>query len=297
MQNTLKKPASFHGLSLFHGFPVSATVLPAEPNTGIVFRRVDLEGSADIPARTQYLKTVPRRTVIGLNDTVVVETTEHLMAALAGLQVDNAIVEVDAPELPSFDGSCIHFCDGLLDAEIVSQSAVASTFRICSTRTLSDSDHAGIQQQNTIQVRPGLPNVYELTYHLDYGQGSPLAKQSARTEITPEIFYSDIAKARTFVLDSEIKALKAMGFGEHLTPKDLVVVGQNGIVDNQLHWEDEAARHKILDCVGDFALCGCRITGTIQANQSGHRMNHEVARHIEVQVTSAKADQQRREAA
>lgn len=302
MQNTIAKPASFHGLSLFHGYPVSATVLPADENSGIVFRRTDLDGTADIPARTDFLKKVPRRTVIGHDDTVIVETIEHLMAALAGLNIDNAIVELDAPEVPSFDGSCIHFCDGILDSGIVQQNAPAVTHRIRSTVTLPTAD--GVKQksvtldrssakspssdtQNTIQIRPGLPSVYQVSYHLDYGAGSPLAQQSATAQLTPEFFYAEIAKARTFVLESEIKALKSMGYGQHLTPQDLVVVTESGVLDNQLHWDNEAARHKILDCVGDFALSGCRVTGTFEAHQSGHSLNHEVAGRIASELNSA----------
>lgn len=280
MQNTVAKTASFHGLSLFHGYPVSAIVLPADVNTGIVFRRTDLNNAADIPARTGFLKNVPRRTVIGYDDTVVVETIEHLMAALAGLNVDNAVVEIDAPEVPSFDGSCIHFCDGILDAGIVQQCTPAVTHRIRSTITLPAPDGFEAEDQNRIQIRPGLPGVYELSYHLDYGDQSPLAKQSATIQLSPEVFYSEIAKARTFVLESEIKALKSMGYGQHLTPQDLVVVTESGVLDNQLHWDNEAARHKILDCVGDFALGGRRVTGTFEAHQSGHKLNHEVAGRI-----------------
>ncbi|MEP3478847.1 MAG: UDP-3-O-acyl-N-acetylglucosamine deacetylase [Fuerstiella sp.] len=297
MQNTIAKPASFHGLSLFHGFPVTATVLPADANTGIVFRRTDLSNAPDIPARTQLIRPVPRRTVIGHDDTVIVETIEHIMAALAGLNIDNALVELDAPEVPSYDGSCIHFCDGLLDAGIVQQSAPAITHRIRSTVTLPANQQAtGDEAQvaaapNTIQIQPGLPSIYQVAYHLNYGAGSPLTQQSATSEITPDVFYTEIAKARTFVLESEINALKSMGYGQHLTPQDLVVVTESGILDNQLHWDNEAARHKILDCVGDFALSGCRVTGSFQAHQSGHKLNHEVAGRIAAEFDSAAAKQ------
>lgn len=293
MQNTIAKSASFHGLSLFHGFPVTASVLPADVNTGIVFRRTDLSNTPDIPARTQFLKPVPRRTVIGHDDTVVVETIEHIMAALAGLNVDNAVVELDAPEVPSFDGSCIHFCDGILDAGIVQQNAPAITHRIRSTVTLptgrqvGENEAADTAASNTIQIQPGLPSVYQVSYHLDYGAGSPLVQQSATARITPEFFYAEIAKARTFVLESEIKALKSIGYGQHLTPQDLVVVTESGILDNQLHWDNEAARHKILDCVGDFALSGCRVTGNFEAHQSGHKLNHEVAGRIAIEQSRA----------
>lgn len=279
MQNTIRRPAHFHGLSLFHGYPVSASVLPAEANTGIVFRRSDLVDAPDIPASVEFVKKVPRRTVLGHDDNVIVETIEHLMAALAGLHVDNAVIELDAPELPSFDGSCIHFCDGILDAGIESQNSAAERYRIRSTSTLHPTENSA-DASNTIRLRPGLPEQLQVTYHLDYGFKSPLAAQSATSMIDPETFYRDIAKARTFVLESEIKALKAMGFGQHLTAQDLVVVTENGVLDNQLHWENEAARHKILDCVGDFALCGRRMTGVVEANQSGHQMNHKVAAHI-----------------
>ncbi len=255
------------------GFDVAVTLLPAESNSGIVFRRVDLSHAPDIPASVEFLAKVPRRTALAVSEDVRVETVEHLMAALSGLQVDNCIVEINAPELPAYDGSCRDFCDGILSAGLVQQDVDAATVRISETTNLRSSDG-----KQTLKLRPYSQRCAAITYQLYYGRHAAVAPQVFSAEITPRYFYEEISAARTFVLESEIKALKAMGYGRHLTAKDIVVVGDNGIIDNELRYQDEAARHKLLDCVGDLALSGTSFVGHVTACRSGHHLNHELAR-------------------
>jgi len=272
-QQTLARPAVFRGRSLFHGYEVTATVLPADVNTGIVFRRVDLNHVPDIPANVESLTTVPRRTALASCKEAVVETVEHLMAALAGLHVDNCVVEIDAPELPSYDGSCRDFCDGILQAGLEHQGASAAVVRIPAASHVRTDDG-----RQSLTIRPYAFPCAAITYQLHYGSRSTMSAQMFSAELSPDYFYENIAAARTFVLESEIAALKAMGYGRHLTAKDIVVVRDDGIADSPLRWPDEAARHKLLDCVGDLALCGAGFAGHVTACRSGHHLNHELAR-------------------
>ncbi|MCA9082523.1 MAG: UDP-3-O-[3-hydroxymyristoyl] N-acetylglucosamine deacetylase [Planctomycetaceae bacterium] len=271
-QNTIRREACLTGVSLFHGFESRVRLLPAGAGHGIVFRRVDVREKPEMPARCHYLAKEPRRTVLQSVTGVRVETVEHLMAALAGLQVDNCIVEIDAPEVPSFDGSSRAFCDAILEAGIEAQDADCPMHCVSEVLAVQSSD-----RRQSLVARPYIFRCLSVTYHLDYGRRAVLPPQSLSVEISPEYFYEHLAAARTFVLESEIKALRQMGFGKHLTTKDIVVVGENGILDNQLRWSDEGVRHKILDCVGDLALCGRQICGHITACRSGHHLNHELA--------------------
>lgn len=272
-QQTVSGPIQFRGRSLFHGYDVTATVLPADSNTGIVFRRTDLADTPTIPASVDYLTHVPRRTAIALADDIRVETIEHLMAAFGGLQVDNCVVEIDAPELPSFDGSCRDFCDGILGVGLTPLDADRQRLNIRETTVVKSDDG-----KQSLQLRPYAPRYAAITYQLYYGRHAPVAPQTYSAEITPDDFYTHISAARTFVLESEITALKKMGYGRHLTTRDIVVVGNDGIIDNELRYPDEAARHKLLDCVGDLALSGTSFVGHVTACRSGHHLNHRLAK-------------------
>ena len=272
-QQTVAKPVEFRGRGLFHGLDVTAKVLPSDSDTGIVFRRVDLKDAPEIPATVDCLVHVPRRTALAASAEAMVETVEHLMAALAGLQVDNCVIEINAPEVPAYDGSCRDFCDGILEAGIVQLDADATTVSVRGTTTVRSADG-----RQSLELRPYSRQCLAITYQLNYGPHAPIAAQTHSAEITPKYFYEHISAARTFVLEHEIAALKQMGYGKHLTTKDLVVIGAQGTIDNELRFSDEAARHKLLDCVGDLALSGNTIVGHITACQSGHHLNHQLAR-------------------
>lgn len=271
-QCTVARPVTFRGLSLFHGADATVRLLPAAAGSGRVFRRIDLPDQPEIPARCEFLTPAPRRTVLA-NGSAVVETVEHLMSALAGLHVDNCVIEINAREIPAYDGSCRAFCDGILEAGLDHQDQTVTPLAVSTIWTAQSSDG-----KQSLVLRPYLRPCPAITYQLDYGARALIPPQQLSCELTPEYFYEQISAARTFVLESEVSALKKMGFGQHLTTKELVVIGRNGPIDNQMRWPDECVRHKILDCIGDLALSARDFCGHLFACRSGHQLNHEMAR-------------------
>ncbi len=244
-------------------------ILPAEEHEGIVFERTDLAGSPRIPAHINFLAAEDRRTKLVFGSASV-EMTEHLLAACAGLQVDNCLIQINAPELPGCDGSALPYAEALLQAGILSQTAPRKCLQIQQSTPVEDA-------QAVLAVAPCFEGL-RLSYELDYGPESPIPAQSADFQITPEIFLKEIAPARTFVLEQEIAWLRSKGYGQKVTFQDLLVYGINGPVENPLRASNECARHKLLDCLGDLFLCGCDLTGHIRAARSGHRHNHLLAK-------------------
>lgn len=249
--------------------------LPAPAGHGIAFQRIDQAGSEPIPARLEYTAPRPRRTALE-REGVAVEMIEHVMAALAGLQIDNCLVQLDAPEVPGFDGSCLPIVDRLLAAGIVELDAPRALLTVARETRTAASDGG-----SEIVARPLVRPVLAISYHLDYGPRSPIPPQLLTVEIRPETFADGLAFARTFILESEVTALRAQGYGRRTTARDLLVFGARGVVDNVLKRPDECVRHKILDCLGDFALIGCDLHGYISAFRSGHAQNREMVRRLQ----------------
>lgn len=273
-QQTLARTAMISGRGLFHGVEARLRLLPAEPGSGIVFRRVDLTGKPEVKAHVDNVTSAPRRTVLAASNGAFVETTEHLMSALAGLQVDNCIIEINASEVPAVDGSCLPFCEAILEAGLNIQSAPRDLLIIDESQGVND--RAGEQW---IEIIPSFDGSTTIDYRLDYGPQTAIPSQSFSVSMTPEIFLKEIAPARTFVLKNEVEALQIMGFGKHLTGKDLVVFDTDGsVIDNKLRWPDEPVRHKILDCIGDLALNGQMFVARVVARRSGHKLNHVMAK-------------------
>jgi len=273
-QQTLARTALIAGHGLFHGIDVKVRLRPADPGTGIVFRRVDLKDRPEVAAHVDNVRSAARRTVLASRSGAVVETVEHLMAALAGLQVDNCLVEIDSIEVPAVDGSCMPFCEAILAAGLTQQSTARSFLSVEESQGVSD--RAGEQW---IEIIPAYDGNATVDYRLDYGPEAVIASQSFSVELTPEAFLRDIAAARTFVLQDEVAALHQMGFGRHLTGRNLVVFDADGsVIDNTLRWQDEPVRHKILDCIGDLALSGRVFVGRVVARRSGHKLNHVMAK-------------------
>ncbi len=273
-QRTLRREATASGIGFVTGADVSLRFVPAPANSGIVFQRVDLAGKPMIPATLDNLVPRSRRTGIGANGASV-DLIEHVMAALAGLQVDNCLVQVDAPEMPGFDGSCLPVVDCLMQADFETQAAIKPQLVVTEPRTLQGEDGSLLKAKPPIG-RGGLT----ITYLLDYGLNSVIHPQLHTFNLTPEGFVNEIAFARTFVLESEVTVLKAQGIGKRSTAKDLLVFGANGVIDNEMKTADECARHKLLDCIGDFALTGCDIQGFFHAWRTGHRQNHELMKQL-----------------
>ena len=270
-QKTVSRPVSLEGIAIFSNADVSIRFVPADVDTGIQFQRVDLADRPIIPATSEFAQPLHRRTAISRKGASVA-MIEHIMAALAGLGIHNCVVEIDGPEPPGFDGSCRAIVDSLLSSGIADLSVPIEPLCVKQTSTVSVEERGA-----TITAVPSTDQSFRVSYNLDYGADSPISPHSAQFLITPETFAEEIASARTFVLESEVEALRSLGYGKRLTYSDLVVYGENGVVGNKLHWPDECARHKILDCIGDLALVGRPIIGTICASRTGHETNQQLA--------------------
>lgn len=271
-QRTLRRPAVVHGHGLFGGADVTLRFLPADENHGIVFERVDLAAPVRIPATIASLVKMPRRTAIASGGASV-QMIEHVMAALAGLQVDNCLVQLDAPEPPGGDGSALFLADALWEAGFESQSAPRSIHAVQQSVVVEE------RSGSRISVAPTRDGAYRVSYSLDYG-ACAIPPQSFDVVLTPESFIEQVAFARTFILEEEVKFLQAQGIGLRATPQSLLVFGPGGVIDNRLRAPDECARHKVLDCIGDFALIGSGLSGDFRADRSGHHANHEVVRQL-----------------
>ncbi|GAB4142826.1 MAG: UDP-3-O-acyl-N-acetylglucosamine deacetylase [Planctomycetaceae bacterium] len=273
LQRTLGKSVEMTGIGFFTGMDVKLIMHPAEEHHGIVFQRTDLPGSPLVPANIEHTIKRERRTAVA-NGEAVIELTEHLLAAFYGMQVDNCLVQINAPELPGCDGSSRAFVDAIWTAGIVEQNAFRACWQVDRGFRVEGEDGNG-----DVVARPLSQRQLVLDYRLDYGLNSPIPTQSFQLEITPESFQNELSFARTFVLEQDVKVLRSQGYGQRVTEKDLLVFLPNGdVLGNQLRAPDECARHKMLDCLGDFALLGCDLYGQFNAFRSGHRLNREVVR-------------------
>ncbi|WP_437204067.1 UDP-3-O-acyl-N-acetylglucosamine deacetylase [Planctomicrobium sp. SH664] len=271
-QQTIQRPVSVSGFGLFGGQDVDLVFCPAAVDTGIVFERVDLKPSVRIPAWIEYVVPQSRCTMIS-HQGATVSVIEHVMAALAGLQIDNCLVRLNAPEPPGCDGSSWAFVEALQSAGIVQQAAWRPVIEIEETLCFTENAQVGIAAQ------PSRSGELEIGFLLDYGPG-PIGRQSLKLSITPETFVAELARCRTFALEREVQQLQSQGIALRSTTSNALVFGDQGLIANSLRFADECVRHKMLDCVGDFALLGCDIRGRFAAERSGHRHSHEIIRLI-----------------
>ena len=281
MQRTLKEPVEYRGVGLHSGKEINITVRPAEAGNGVTFVRVDLENQPVVRAHGANMKARQRRTCIQ-DGRAEVYTCEHLLAALYALDLDNVVVEIDGEEVPGLDGAAGDFFRGLRESGVVESRTPRPTYAV----------------KQPIYVREGsasivaLPGSGKLTieYHLDYpasqnngkgnGNSVPGAKQIVGFEMSAENFERDIAPARTFVFQHEVEALRAAGLGKGANPQNTLVVGPDGPQENTLHWDDELARHKILDLIGDISNAGVDLDAHIIATRSGHGLNMALVKRI-----------------
>ena len=267
-QRTIANPAVVEGFGYWSGRDVRLELRPAPVDTGVVFVRHDLDGCPRIPALVRNRVETPRRSTLRLGDACV-EMVEHVMAALAGLQIDNCEVWTDQPEMPGCDGSCQAIVGALDGAGLVEQEAPRTQ------RVVQEVLRLG-NERSWIEAAPPTSLSTTLEYRLDYGSGSPIGHQTLEIELSPESFRHELAASRTFLLEAEANAMMAEGIGLRTTCQDLLVLGENGPVDNELRFEDECVRHKILDLIGDLALAGVDLLGKFTAYRSGHRLNGEL---------------------
>jgi UDP-3-O-[3-hydroxymyristoyl] N-acetylglucosamine deacetylase/3-hydroxyacyl-[acyl-carrier-protein] dehydratase len=271
-QRTISLEAEIEGHGLFTGQTVHLRLKPAPPNTGLVLTRVDLGPEATVTATIQSVAKRFQRTTL-VNGDVCIETTEHFLAALAGLGIDNLHAELNGPEMPAGDGSAADYVRLLRQAGIVEQEGERPVLRIAEPITLQDGDAI-------VTALPGPEDELQLTYHLDYGPGGVIPPQVFSLKLTPDAFVEQLAATRTFILDTDVPDLRRRGYGPQATYEDLLVIGPDGPINNTYRFSDEPARHKMLDIVGDLFLLNCDLRGRIVAMRSGHVLNHRLVRRL-----------------
>jgi len=294
-QTTISKPVTLNGVGIHTGEKVDLTFKPAPANHGYAFCRVDLEGKPIIEADANLVVNTQRGTNLEKNG-VSIQTSEHVLAALVGLEIDNVLIELNAPEPPIMDGSSKFFVDALLQAGIETQDAERYEYIVHENVTYIDEETG-----SEITVIPA--DEYQVTTMVDFGT-KILGTQNATLKNLSE-FKDDFAHARTFSFLHEIEMLLENGLikGGDLNnaivyvDKELsedtmqklckafdrktISVKPNGILDNlTLKYPNEAARHKLLDVIGDLALVGCRIRGKVIANKPGHAINTAFAKKL-----------------
>ena len=237
------------GFGYWSGRDIHVTFRPADPHTGIVFVRSDLSPEHRIPGLVQHRIEVPRRTTL-VDNGVSVEMVEHIMAALAGLRIDNCEVAVDSAEMPGCDGSSQDFVDALLAAGIVEQDVPRSQIVITEPIRVGCED-------GWVEARPASSARMSIKYRLDYVENLSIGRQTLEIDVDPDSFARELASARTFLLKQEAEWLRQQGLGTRVSYGDLLIFDEDGPIDNDLRFADECVRHKALDLVGDLALSGC----------------------------------------
>lgn len=266
-QQTLKAPIGCVGVGLHSGQRVSMTFRPAPVDHGIVFRRTDL--GMDIPARFDRVVDTRLATVLAQGDARI-GTVEHVMAALAGCGIDNALVEVDGPEPPILDGSAAQFVFLLGCAGTLAQDAPRSVIEVCRPVRVTDGDAFA-------ELRPGGAGL-DMALSIDFAAPA-IGRQALSLRLTPMTFRQELARARTFALLEEIDELRAAGLAQGGSLQNAVVVDQARVLNPAgLQVPDEFVRHKLLDAVGDLALAGAPLRGRFVAHRSGHTLNNRLLR-------------------
>ncbi len=272
-EHTIAAECIVSGRGYWSGRPVTLRFSPASANTGIRFVRADLPDRPYCPATTAYADGTTFRTNIARGDARF-QMIEHVMAALYALEIDNCLVISTAEEMPGLDGSAWPYVEALQSVGLVMQANARKRFIV--DRTLHVGDPTA-----WIEVSPTQRDCGSFEYNLDYGQNSPIKSQSHRQMLTPSQFAKELAKARTFVTAEQAEQLRSSGVGAHVTNRDLIVFSADGqVVDNQLRYDNECARHKTLDLIGDLALAGVDLVGNIVSYRGGHRLNAQLAREL-----------------
>jgi UDP-3-O-[3-hydroxymyristoyl] N-acetylglucosamine deacetylase len=269
-QHTLAHAISCKGVGLHTGHPVTLTLLPAAPDSGLVFVRHEGDKSVSVKASVCNLIPTELCTAISVNGTSI-KTIEHVLSALVGLEVDNAYVEVDAPEVPVMDGSAAPFVQLIKTAGIVPQNRRQPFLKI--TKPIEVSDRG-----RRVRIEPASDS--QITYTIQYDH--PLIQtQTCMFDWSVSAFEREIAEARTFGFLQEVEMLWARGLAKGGTLENTVVLTEKGVMnDSGLRFPDEFVRHKVLDLIGDMALLGLPVIGHIVADRSGHALHTKLVETI-----------------
>src|SRR4026209_2391219 len=267
-QRALRRHISCVGIGLQSGNKVNLTLKPAPADFGIRFRRTDL-GDHEVPATVHNLAGIQLATGLARNE-VSVETGEHLLAALVSVGIDNVIVELNSPEVPIMDGSAAPFIYLIHEAGVKRLLVPRKYLKIVRPIAISRGD-------KRIALYPS--DHFKVTYSISYDH--PLLRHQSRTlRITEESFVEELAPARTFTFLKDVEMLRQNGLALGGSLDNAIVLGETGVLNNALRFEDEFVRHKILDAIGDLALVGYPVIGHLVAHRAGHALHTEFAAKI-----------------
>lgn len=259
-RRTVAGPATMEGIGLHLGQPCRLTFRAGESGSGVCFSRIDRPDAAAIPARVSEVTASDRRTQLGSGEASI-HTVEHVLAAVAALQIDDVLIEMDGPEPPILDGSAIPFFEALRKTGIREMPGDPDFLELTEPVRLIDGS----------SVYEAFPSDrLELNVSIEFDHPK-IGKQSGAYVITEESFGRELAGARTFGFVSEVETLRAKGLIKGASLDNAVVLDDSGVVSGALRWDDEFLRHKALDCLGDLALAGARVRARIVAHKPSHR--------------------------
>jgi len=267
-QRTLRRSIACAGIGLHSGKKVALSLRPAPAGAGIRFRRADL-GGLEVPATVQHVGGINYATGL-TRDAVHIDTVEHLLSALVSLGIDNVLVELNSPEVPIMDGSAAPFVYLIHEAGVKVQSASRKYMKVIRPITMTRGD-------KRIALYPS--DHFKVTYSIAYDH--PLLRHQSRTiRLSEEAFVDQIAPARTFTFLKEVEMLRQQGLALGGSLENAIVVGDTGVLNNALRFDDEFVRHKILDVIGDMALVGHPLIGHLVAHRGGHALHTAFAAQV-----------------
>jgi UDP-3-O-[3-hydroxymyristoyl] N-acetylglucosamine deacetylase len=267
-QRTLRRSISCAGIGLHSGNKVTLSLRPAPADSGIRFRRSDA-GGREVPATVSHVGGINLATGLA-RDAVRVDTVEHLMAAFVSLGVDNAVVELNSPEVPIMDGSAAPFVYLIQEAGIKQLPTPRRYLKVLRPISVSRGD-------KRISLYPS--DHFKVTYSISFDH--PLLRHQSRTlRVTEESFIEEIAPARTFGFLEDVEMMRQQGLALGGTLENAIVIGDTGVLNNALRFDDEFVRHKILDVIGDMALVGYPIIGHLVAHRGGHALHTALAARV-----------------
>ena len=271
---TLKTGIGCTGIGLHSGARITMVLNPAEAGTGIRFRRVDINGGgAIVPALWSAVHDTRMNSCLRNDDGVVVGTVEHLMAALAGMRIDDCLIEINGPEVPVMDGSAAPFLFLIECAGVVEQSAPRRAIKILKRVTVTDGD-----RKASLTPSSG----FSLRFEIDFASAA-ISRQEFFVTLSDGAFKSEISRARTFGFEQEVAYLRANGLARGGSLDNAVVIDSTGsrvLNDDGLRYPDEFVRHKILDAVGDLYLAGAPLIGHFHGVRCGHALNNQLLRSL-----------------
>ncbi|MHA6263908.1 UDP-3-O-acyl-N-acetylglucosamine deacetylase [Arenibacterium sp. CAU 1754] len=272
MQNTLKSPVRFEGVGLHSGAPVRMIVRPASAGHGIWFRRTDIQiGNAMIPAQWDVVDRSPLCTRLVNETGVSVSTVEHVMAALAGCGIHNALIEIDGPEVPILDGSSAPFVRGFMERGVRRLAAPVLAFAVVKPVTVEkDGARATLLPSDRLEIE----------FHIDF-EDAAIGRQSKKLDMRNGTFARELCDSRTFCRQSDVDAMHENGLALGGTLDNAVVVdGDDVLSPGGFRHADEAVRHKMLDALGDLALAGGPILGHYIGERAGHALTNTLLREL-----------------